>query len=424
MTTYDVLVVGGGPAGATAAALTARAGLSTLVLERTQFPREKVCGDCFNPGAWKVLDHLGASEMIDRLPSTRLRWVDFRNIAGQSIRFELPDDGRGERGIRRKLFDDALIKHAMSLGAEVRFGEPVLKIVNGPTWQVSTNNETVQAGFLIAADGRNSSVARFLMDYPKTYSDRVALQTHFSSDAEPHVALQLFPHGYLGLATVGENLTNLCLVCRPQYMQRFRQEAWENFGLPADHRWQSITPLTRSPIQSTRRNLIYIGDAARVVEPLTGEGILYALQTGASAAKAICRAVTNSADLSFTDLSFMYNSWHARIYRNRLWVNELAKLAVLHPRISSTILELLRFYPAPLKYLTNKVVMREGQSAAQPEFHASFRSMYCDRHGCGSPDGIVDRSARLDSPRCRADSRERLVAQRPCTKTDPNTKTL
>src|ERR1700752_2948304 len=52
------------------------------------------------------------------------------------------------------------------------------------------------------------------------------------------------------------------------------------------------------------------------------------------------------------------------------------------------------------------------------------RPTYCDRHGCGSPDGRVDRSARLDSLRCRADSRERLVAQRPCTKTDPSTKTL
>ena len=113
---YDVLIVGGGPAGATTAALTARAGLSTLVLERTHFPREKVCGDCLNPGAWKFLDRLGVSELIDRLPSAKLRWVEFLDLAGRSIRFELPDETRGERGIRRKLFDDVLINHAISCG--------------------------------------------------------------------------------------------------------------------------------------------------------------------------------------------------------------------------------------------------------------------------------------------------------------------
>ena len=101
---------------------------------------------------------------------------------------------------------------------------------------------------------------------------------------------------------------------------------------------------------------MYIGDAARVVEPLTGEGILYALRTGALAADAIFHSATNSSDPSV-----VYNAWHARIYRNRLWVNQLARLAVLHPKIASTIFELLRFYPAPLKYLTSKVVAKASQ---------------------------------------------------------------
>ena len=351
MTRYDVLVVGAGPAGATAAALTARAGLSTLVLERTQFPREKVCGDCLNPGAWKILDRLGVSERIDRLPSAKLRWVEFLDLAGRSIRFDLPHETRGERGIRRKHFDEALINHAISAGAEVKFGNPVLKVQNGVGWAITTTDETIQARFLLAADGRNSSVARLLADYPKTRTDRVGLQTHFLTQGEPHITLQLCQYGYLGLATIGDGLTNLCLVSRPQYAERFRREATEQFGLPAGHHWQSITPLTRSAIQSQRANLMYIGDAARVVEPLTGEGILYALQSGMLAADAI-----SSAIVSGSDPALIYSQQHRKVYRHRLWVNQLARLAVLHPRISNGFLGLLRFNPAPLKYLTSKVV--------------------------------------------------------------------
>jgi flavin-dependent dehydrogenase len=351
MTGYDVLIVGAGPAGATVAAMTARAGLSTLVLERTQFPREKVCGDCLNPGAWKILDRLGVSEIIDRIPSAKLRWVEFLDLTGRPIRFELPNAIRGERGIRRKLFDDALITHAIAAGAQVSFGSPVLKVQNGSSWKVTTNEEVVQARFLVAADGRNSSVARLLAEYPKTPTDRVAFQTHFWSDAEPHVTLQLCQYGYLGLATIGEGLTNLCLVCRPQHAEQFRQEATRKFGLPAGHRWQSITPLTRRTIQTQHLNLMYIGDAARVVEPLTGEGILYALQSGMLAADAICAAVTDS-----TDPAVMYTRMHQKVYRHRLWVNKLARLAILHPRISNRFFGLLRLNPAPLKYLTSKVV--------------------------------------------------------------------
>jgi menaquinone-9 beta-reductase len=351
MTRYDVLVVGAGPAGATVAAMTARAGLSTLVLERTQFPREKVCGDCLNPGAWRILDRLGASDIIDRIPSAKLRWVEFLDLTGRPIRFELPNETRGERGIRRKLFDDALITHAISAGAQVSFGNPVLKVQNGSSWKVTTNDEVVQARFLVAADGRNSTVARLLAEYPKTRTDRVALQTHFWAAAEPHVTLQLCAYGYLGLATIGDGLTNLCLVCRPQHAEQFRQEASKKFLLTPGHRWQSITPLTRRTIQSQHANLMYIGDAARVVEPLTGEGILYALQSGMLAADSISTALTDSSDPAL-----IYTRQHQKVYRHRLWVNQLARLAVLHPRISHHFFGLLRLNPAPLRYLTSKVV--------------------------------------------------------------------
>ena len=354
MKVYDVVVVGGGPAGATAATLTAQASLSTLVLERTHFPREKVCGDCLNPAAWGILDRLGISQTIRELPAARLRWVDFHTLTGRSIRFHLPARNKCELGIQRKLFDEALLNHAIASGSEVRFGAAVTKVRQTSRWEIATASETIEGRFLIAADGRNSTVARLLKEFPRTITDRVALQTHFASRTEPHVALEFNEYGYLGLASIGNHLANLCIVSRPSHAEPFRQQVIERFGLRSDHKWQSITPLTRSSIRSRRSNLLYAGDAARVVEPFTGEGILYALQSGALAADCIVRS---KSDLS--EPGTMYHREHARIYQNSLWINQLARLAVLHPKISGSLLDVFRFYPAPLQYLTRKVVARK-----------------------------------------------------------------
>jgi flavin-dependent dehydrogenase len=195
-----------------------------------------------------------------------------------------------------------------------------------------------------------------LAHFPKTQTDRIALQTHFSADVEPHVTLELNRYGYLGSATIGESLTNLCLVCRPQHAELFRQEAARRYGLSVDHHWQSITPLTRSPIVARRGNLLYVGDAGRVVEPLTGEGILYALRSGVLAAEAICAAAVKS-----TDASLIYAEQCQKVYRRRLWVNQIARLAVLHPGISNPLLRVLKWNSAPLKYLTSKVVAVVGR---------------------------------------------------------------
>jgi geranylgeranyl reductase family protein len=354
MNVYDVIIVGGGPAGATAAAVTSKAGLSTLVLDRAQFPRDKVCGDCLNPAAWSVLHRLGISQTIEALPSARLEYVRFANSAGRSLEFPLPAGERAEKGIRRKFFDDALLRNAATNGAEIRLGEPVTRVQLNSGWTVSTASSTVEARFLVAADGRNSTIARLLGDFPtKRSNDRVSFQTHFPSSASPHVALELCEHGYLGLATIGEGLMNLCLVCRPKHADQFRIQAQRRFELPPDQRWQSVTPLTRLPIRSNRQNIFYVGDAGRVVEPFTGEGILYALRTGLLAGESIIRSLSGSTDaLGFFEANLR------SVYQDRLWINRLARLCVLHPKISSYLLDILRWNPGPLHYLTEKVVGR------------------------------------------------------------------
>src|SRR6266446_3094740 len=116
-------------------------------------------------------------------------------------------------------------------------------------------------------------------------------------------------------------------------------------------RWNSIAPLTRKPVITRQEKLFYVGDAARVVEPFTGEGILYALKSGLLAAETIKRSIVNRADCRQE-----YWEAHRRLYTGRLWINRLARWSVLHPQISSNMLEVLRFFPGPLNYLAERVV--------------------------------------------------------------------
>ena len=128
--------------------------------------------------------------------------------------------------------------------------------------------------------------------------------------------------------------------------------AWaeERFQISPDHSWRTITPLTREPIVPGQSSLFLVGDAARVVEPFTGEGIYYALASGELAAKAI---QLQHGGGGAVEVAAAYSSSHAQLYRGRLWINRLARSAVLSPRIASG---LLGFAPVILRLLTAKIV--------------------------------------------------------------------
>src|SRR6267154_6019035 len=85
METFDVAIVGGGPAGSSCAAFCALAGLRTLIVEREKFPREKVCGDCLNPASWPILRRLELMDRVRELPHGVLDKVEFIGIGGRAL---------------------------------------------------------------------------------------------------------------------------------------------------------------------------------------------------------------------------------------------------------------------------------------------------------------------------------------------------
>jgi geranylgeranyl reductase family protein len=356
MEIVDVAIVGGGPAGSTCAAFCAAAGLRVALIEREKFPREKVCGDCVNPACLPVLQRLGLGHEIQDWPHALVDGVDFITIDGHRVRANFPSDTRFIT-IKRSLFDNSLVERAGKLGARVHQEATVVTLhrTHDRDWKIDIVRDTFLARVLVGADGRNSTVARLCNLLPPPERERIALQAHvpLPRDFGTRIVLQFLPDGYSGQAPVNDRELNLCLVGTPPTISSLRSWAEQHFTLPANQAWRTITPLTRAPISPSKENLFFIGDAARVVEPFTGEGIYYALRSGELAANAVVRIMQGE------DRQCVANEFaraHRAMYHGRLWINQLARQAVLYPQAASRLMAITPISAPILRALTQKIV--------------------------------------------------------------------
>jgi flavin-dependent dehydrogenase len=260
--------------------------------------------------------------------------------------------------VKRSLFDDLLLRRARELGVNVQEQTTVTGLSRNDHWNIETaSGASFQARILIGADGRNSTVAHLCNLLPRPARERVALQAHIPlpRDFGNRIVLQFLREGYSGQASVNETQLNLCLVGTPPTISTLRKWAERQFDLPTNQPWRTITPLTRSPIPSVHENLFFIGDAARVVEPFTGEGIYYALRSGELAANAVAKIVRGeNRQLTLRNFTRAYSG----MYRGRLWINRLARAAVLRPQLGSLFVHAARIRPEIMKFLTGKIVER------------------------------------------------------------------
>ncbi len=352
-TGWDVIVVGAGPAGSTCALALASRGHRVLLLERVAFPREKVCGDCLNPSCWPVFERLGVGETVRGLPQVELRAVEFESAGGARLRFELPPARYGEIALRRSVLDAALLETALARGAQLQMRAVARLERVGAEWRVGGES----ARFLVAADGRNSTVARLAgISVPRARSARIGLQAHLPRPADFPAEVRMFwhPAGYGGLAPVDAERLNVSIAATPDAIPALKQWVAERFAGAESAEWRTIAPLDRAPMGAARGDGLFLtGDAVRVVEPFTGEGIYYALASGEITALALDRALRG--DFSVPEAARASCTGHARLVRHRLWWNRLARWAGQRPRAAEWLLRWSAKHPGLLRALTRKV---------------------------------------------------------------------
>jgi flavin-dependent dehydrogenase len=343
----DVVIVGAGPAGAVAGAILARAGVRVRLVDRATFPRDKLCGDTINPGTLARLRSLGLSDDVDRR-GLRVDGMVVTSERGLAIVGRYPRGMHGRAIVRRDL-DWMLVQQAVAAGCQLDARVTVRGAIvdaSGAAARVcgvavddNGSERALRAPVTIAADGRRSAVAFGLglarhPDRPRRWAIGAYLENFMPLGVRPPSGpvpdprltsclgeMHVRSNCYIGVAAVPGGLTNVCLV-KPS------RPADRDFH---DPRGQLTRELARDPLlrdraagarlvappvvlgplavdnrSATLDGLLLAGDAAGFVDPMTGDGLRFAVRGAELAAAAALHVLEHG-----------WHGVHARLARQR-----------------------------------------------------------------------------------------------------------
>jgi geranylgeranyl reductase family protein len=357
----DVVVVGGGPAGAAASIFLKQRGHDVLLIDEARFPRDKICGESVSPEGWRMLRALGAAARIQALRPHPIRGMVLTSPDGTSFVGEYRSVADAGFALTRELLDAALLDTAREAGVEVREGTGATGLlaasgnaerVVGVRSQNGRGPETLTARLVVGADGRRSVVARRLGLLREHRSmRRFAVRGYWdgmeglAERGEMHVGAG----GYCGVAPLSKTRANVTFVLDRGAMKKAAGALGSFYSEALRARWPRIAdrlvrarllgpPRAIGPLALEARGVsapgaLLVGDAAGFYDPFTGEGVTLALRGAEMAAEVADRALRSAR---VDDLS-AYDRMRDAATRDKFLLNRLIQRVVVWPGLSNAV---------------------------------------------------------------------------------------
>jgi menaquinone-9 beta-reductase len=365
---WDVAVIGGGPAGCSAAISLAQKGFRVTLLEAKTYPHDKMCGEFLSPECAGLLSRLGLAEKIESLHPAPISKAVLTAPDGASWETTFPIPALG---ISRKTLDASLAEYAQQVGVQLREAVVVSglsgNLREGFTLETRSRNhsERIHTSTVIGAYGKRSVLDRILeRKFYREDHAYLAFKAHFHGPRIPgRIELHAFPGGYCGLSEIEDGSQVACfLVHRGVFQQHGGRQAgiepfvhwmcsknlflqsWFHWAERIHERWISIAqvPFSRKPLIT--QDVLMTGDAAGLIAPLAGNGISMALDGGMMAASYL--GCYLSGEMSLSNLLVRYPLTWRKKFGVRLNLGRLLQPITLNPRLVSLTLRLFSAAPS------------------------------------------------------------------------------
>jgi flavin-dependent dehydrogenase len=362
---YDLIVIGGGPGGSSAAITASRAGAQVLLLERGTFPRHKVCGEFVSAESLDLLhgllslEHQPLLKQAIRIARTRV-FLD-----GHAIETAVDPPAAS---IARLDLDAALWASAQDCRVDTRQRVTVQNISGTGPFHVITSGGDYESRAVINASGRWSNLIANPSRNNGSAEKWVGLKGHFSEPAtQPTVDLYFFDGGYCGIQPVSlenangnQSRVNACAMVRANVATTIQDVFSQNPQLKERSRnWTPLSePVSTSPLifrapQPERDSVLMAGDAAVFVDPFIGDGISLAVRSGAMAAQSLMPFFRNEHSLQAAALAYRtnYEEKLAPVFRASSMIRRMLAL----PRaIRIPMIYFVRSAPRVARYLVKR----------------------------------------------------------------------